>query len=78
MTCCPTHKTVADFSMKPLQSLVFRQQRNVILGLREEDFSMCKAWHKKVMQNYELWDDLENDLERIRWICKKEVLFFRH
>ena len=40
---CPTEKMIADFSSKPIQGLIFKQQRNTIMGLKEEDFEMYKA-----------------------------------
>ena len=56
---------IADFSTKPLQGLIFRQQRNTIMGLRDEDFEMCEAWYKMVLEKYDLWDDLEEDIVKI-------------
>ena len=35
------------------------------MGLKEEDFRMYKAWYKKVLEKYGLWDDEEADLDRI-------------
>ena len=61
----PTEKMWADFSSKPTQDLLFKQQRNIVMGLKEEDFPMYKAWYKRVIEKYDLWDDLEDDLDRI-------------
>ena len=38
---CPTDDMIADFSSKPIQGLVFKQQRNIIMGLIEDVFPMC-------------------------------------
>ena len=55
---------VADFSIKPTQGSIFVQQRNVVMGLKIEDFRIYKSWHKRVMEKCYLWDDIEEDLER--------------
>ena len=62
---CPTEKMIADFSSKPTQGQLFKNQRNAVMGLKEEDFEMYKAWYKAVLERYDLWDDQENDLDRI-------------
>ena len=61
----PTKKMWADFSSKPTQGLLFKQQRNVVMDLKDEDFAMCEAWHKRVIEKCDLWDDQEEDLDRI-------------
>ena len=61
----PTQKMWVDFSSKPIQGLLFRQQRNVVIGLKEEDFPIHKAWCKRVIEKCDLWDDQEEDLDRI-------------
>ena len=62
---CPAEKMVADFSSKPTQGQAFRQQRNIAMGLNEEDFEMREAWHKAVLEMCDLWDEEEEDLMRI-------------
>ena len=62
IVCCPTDKMIADYSSKPTQGALFIFQRNTILGVKEEDFGMHKQWHKRVLERYELWDELESDL----------------
>ena len=51
---CPTKKMVADFSSKPIQGQLFKNQRNTVMGLKEEDFKMHKAWYKAVLERYDL------------------------
>ena len=65
MTCCPTEKIWADFSSKPTQGLLFKQQRNIVMGLKEEDFPMHEAQHKRVITKYELQNDKEDNLDKI-------------
>ena len=62
---CPTKKMVADFSSKPTQGNLLKRQRNIVMGLKEEDFEMCKAWYKAALERYDLWDEEEEDLMRI-------------
>ena len=65
VTHCPTEKMQADFSSKPTQGLLFKKQRNVAMGLKDEDFPMHKAWHKRIIEKHDLWDNQEEDLDRI-------------
>ena len=62
---CLTEKMIADFSSKPIQELMLKQQRNTIIGLKEEDFEMHKAQYRRIIKKYKLWDEQEDDLERI-------------
>ena len=50
----PTEKMQTDFSSKPTQGLLFKQQRNIVMGLKEEDFQMYKAWYKRVIKKFDL------------------------
>ena len=65
MIYCLTEKMLADLSSKPTQGALFKQQRNLVMGLKEEDFKLYKAWYRRVLERYELWDDQEEDLDRI-------------
>ena len=59
---CPTDKIIADYHTKPLQGALFVRFRNLILGVRPEDFNLYKMAYKKSLQHYELWDEHESDL----------------
>ena len=61
----PTEKIVADFSSKPLQGKIFVVRRNDVLGICVDEFDTHKQWHKEDLQRYELWDELEYDLEEL-------------
>ena len=65
MMHCPTEKMLADISSKPTQGALFLKQRNLIMGLREEDFELYEAWYECVLEKYELWDDEESDLSEL-------------
>lgn len=56
MIYCPTEQMLADLSSKPTQGSSFKKQRDLVMGLKEKDFKLCKAWHRKVLEKYELWD----------------------
>ena len=62
MVCCPTDKMLADFSSKPLQGKAFIFHRNKMQGVNKDDFQMHKKWCKAVLEQYDLWDDVEADL----------------
>ena len=59
---CPTEEMIADYSTKPTQGALFTYQRNVILGVKEEEFNACKMWYKRKLEEYDLWDDDKKDL----------------
>ena len=61
----PTKKIITDFSSKRIQGLMFKQQRNDIIGLKEKDFEMYKAQYRRIIKKYDLWDEEEDHLERI-------------
>ena len=63
VACCPTEETVADFSSKPLQGKIFVIHRNAMLGVSAEEFDVYKQWYKEAIKRYDLWDELEDDLE---------------
>ena len=65
MVCCPTEKMVADYSAKPTQGSLFVCQRNLILGLKENEFGSHKKWYETILKRHELWDEEEEDLDRI-------------
>ena len=45
--CYPIKKMIVDYSTKPIQGSLFESQRNVMLGIKKEDFGMHKVWHKR-------------------------------
>ena len=53
VTHCATEKIATDFVSKQVQGFLFRYQRNIVLGLKEYDFDMCKAWHKQVLIKFD-------------------------
>ena len=59
---CTTEKMVADKSSKPNQGELFDFQRNFILGLKGR-LVWHEKWHEEVLKKYDLWDDLEFDLD---------------
>ena len=61
----PTEKIVTDFSSKPLQGKIFVVHRNAMLGTCVDEFDTYKQWHKEALQRYELWDELEYNLEEL-------------
>lgn len=42
MACCPMKKMIADYSSKPTQGSMFICQRNIIQGVKQEDFPTYK------------------------------------
>ena len=56
---------IVDYSTKPAQGSLFVYSRNMILGVDEKEFGMCKEWYKAVLMKYDLWDEAENDLESL-------------
>ena len=65
MVYYPTEKMIANYSTKPTQGSLFVYQRNTIMGAKENEFAMHKTWYEKVLRKYELWDEMESDLETI-------------
>ena len=58
----PTEEMIIDYSSKPTQGALFIWQRNVIQGINENIFPIYKAWYRRVLERYGLWDNLESDL----------------
>ena len=56
---CPTGEMVADFMSKPLQGSVFIKFRNLILGIREEDFDSYRKDFEQILLKYGLTE--QND-----------------
>ena len=48
---------VADYFSKPLQGMTFIVFRNIILGIRSEDFDIYKKEYYEILQKYGLSDD---------------------
>lgn len=59
---CPTDKMVADYNSKPLQGKLFTDLRNLIMGVKEQDFLSYKNRYAEVLKQYDLFDDTEKDL----------------
>ena len=59
---CPNHEMITDYCSKPTQGVLFNKQRNKILGIHTEDFDKHKSWYKRTLENYDLWDDMEDNL----------------
>lgn len=52
---------IADYNSKPLQGQLFVEMRNVILGLKTEDFNLYKQLYLDVMKKYDLLDEAEKN-----------------
>ena len=52
---------VADCSTNPTKVSLFVKQRNNTLGIKADDFVLCKSWYKNTLDKYNLWDNTEND-----------------
>ena len=57
---CPTEELIADYNSKPLQGSLFAKHRNVILGVREEDFDLYKEMYVAVLKQYDLYINEED------------------
>lgn len=53
---------IADYNSKQLQGFVFVRLRNMIMGVRKEDFSKCKENYIVMLKKYDLYDKAEEDL----------------
>ena len=51
---CPTGDMIADFMTKPLQGSIFIKFRNLILGIREEDFDSYRKDFEQILLKYGL------------------------
>ena len=60
---CPTEDLAAGYSSKPLQGSLFAKHRNVILGVREEDFDLYKEMYVPVLKQYDLYINEEDLLD---------------
>jgi hypothetical protein len=58
---CPTEEMIADYFTKPLQGALFRKFRNLILGVKEEDFQQYKEEYSATLKRYGLHDDDKPD-----------------
>ena len=56
----PLGDLVADYNSKPLQGSLFVKHRNVILGVREEDFDLYKEMYVAVLKQYDLYVNEED------------------
>ena len=61
---CPAGKLAAGCSSKPLQGMLLTTRRNTLLGIREEDYSLCKEMHAEVLKRCDLFVN-EEDLHGI-------------
>ena len=61
IVCCPTDEMIADYSSKPLQGKIFVVHCNAMLGIKPEEFDLCKKWCKEALERCNLWDDEEKD-----------------
>lgn len=59
---CPTQEMIADYNTKPLQGQLFVDMRNVIMGIRQEDYGVYKQNYRTVLQKYGLWGTHEDDI----------------
>ena len=51
---CSTGEMIADFMSKPLQGSLFIKFRNLILGIREEDFDSYQKDFEQILLKYGL------------------------
>ena len=59
-TRCPAGELAAGYSSKPLQGSLFVKHRNVILGVREEDFDLYKEMYVAVLKQHDLYINEED------------------
>ena len=41
------------------------KQRNLIQGVKEEVFKVCKGWYHRVLDTCGVWGDEEKDLDEL-------------
>ena len=58
---CPTEEMIADYFTKPLQGALFRKFRNLVLGIREEDYDQYKQMYQETLIEYVLIDQMKPD-----------------
>ena len=69
---CPTDELVADYNSKPLQGMLFHRHRNVIMGIKEEDFAMYKELY---IEGYTAQAKNPHPLSEANTVFKKLVDF---
>ena len=63
---CPTDEMIADYNSKPLQGQLFIHMRNLLLGIKPEDFDEYKRRYRAILEKYELFDGgCEDDLHHL-------------
>ena len=46
---CPTEEMLGNYSSKPLQGGLFIKQRNLIQGIKDQDYRIYKMWHRRAI-----------------------------
>ena len=54
--------STSDYNTKPLQGVLFIKFRDLIMGIKQNDFDVCKQHYKEVLTQYNLFDEHESDL----------------
>ena len=62
---CPTDKMIADYNSKPLQGKLFIDMRDQMMGINIEDYPMYKDNYKAILEQYDLFDAIEDDLYQL-------------
>ena len=58
---CPTEEMIADYFTKLLQGALFRKFRDLVLGIKEEDFHEYKRVYQETLTKYGLTDQMKPD-----------------
>ena len=59
---CPTEEImIANYFTKPLQGALFRKFRDLVLGIKEEDFHEYKRVYQETLTKYGLTDQMKPD-----------------
>ena len=62
---CPTDEMVADFSSKLFEGKMVVLYHNIIFGLMIGEFNMHKRQYKEAFERYDLWNEIERDLDNL-------------
>ena len=51
---CPTKEGIADFYTKPLQGALFKEHRNLILGINQDDIPLYLEQYAQLMKSIDI------------------------
>ena len=58
---CPTEEIIADFFTKPLQGALFYKFRDLVLGIRAEDYEEYRKKYYEILTKFDLMDSSASD-----------------